>query len=508
MDGFTITLAAKPLPIRAGKLIAIIHEDVARQLGIFPLDRIEIKNPETKKKVVAIVDVTNSMVSNKELGLFEDTINELRVRDSHTLEVRAVERPKSVEYIKKKISGKALTEAEIKTIVADLDQNRLSDVEVGAFMSAVYIHGYNMAETVAMTKALVENGKRIRFDVSPVVDKHSIGGINGRATMVIVPMVASAGLYMPKTSSRSITSAAGTADAMEVLADVCLDVEQIREITEKVGAVICWGGALNLAPVDEKIIKVEYPLSLNPQGQIIASVLAKKASVSSKYIVIDIPVGPGLKIEDNKQGELLAEKFIAVGRRLGMRIEAVLTDGSQPSGPAFGPALEAKHAMQILEGKRFDSLAQKSCELAGVLFELVGKAKRGQGFDYAKKILKSGKPLKKMKQIIKAQNGHISSSRQIKPAPYKEEIIAKREGEIARIDVRRLIHIARLAGAPYDKKAGVLLNVEPADNVAKGDIFYTIFAENKRKLALAVREARRSPSIKLSKIILKKIGSN
>ena len=505
MDGFTLSLRAKALPIRAGKPIAIIHENIARQLGIFPLDRIEIKNPETKKKIIAIVDVTDSMVSTEELGLFEDTINQLKVKDSRALEVRAVERPKSVEYIKKKILGKALSEAEIKTIVSDLDQNRLSDVEAGAFMSAVYIHGYNMAETIAMTKALVENGKRIRFDVSPIVDKHSIGGINGRATMVMVPIVASAGLYIPKTSSRSITSAAGTADAMEVLANVCLDVGQIKEITEKIGAVICWGGALNLAPADEKIIKVEYPLSLNPQGQIIASVLAKKASVSSKYIVIDIPVGPGLKIEDNKQGELLAEKFIAVGRRLGMHIEAVLTDGSQPSGPAFGPALEAKHAMQILEGKRFDSLAQKSCELAGVLFELVGKVKRGQGFNYAKKILKSGNALKKMKQIIKAQGERVSSSKQIKLAPYKEKIITKREGEIARIDVRRLINIARLAGAPYDKKAGVLLNVEPGDDVSKGDILYTIFAENKRKLALAVREAKRSSGVRLSKIILKKI---
>ncbi len=480
MDGFTLSLRPKALPIRAGKPIAIIHENIARQLGIFPLDRIEIKNPEIKKRIIAIVDVTDSMVSTGEIGLFEDTINELKVKDSRALEVRAVERPRSVEYIKKKILGKALSEAEIKTIVSDLDQNRLSDVEAGAFMSAVYIHGYNMAETIAMTKALVENGKRITI-------------------------VASAGLYIPKTSSRSITSASGTADAMEVLTNVCLDVEQIKEITEKIGAVICWGGALNLAPVDEKIIKVEYPLSLNPQGQIIASVLAKKASVSSKYIVIDIPVGPGLKIEDNKQGELLAEKFIAVGRRLGMHIEAVLTDGSQPSGPAFGPALEAKHAMRILEGKCFDSLAQKSCELAGVLFELVGKVKRGQGFDYAKKILKSGKALKKMKQIIKAQGGRVSSSKQIKPAPYKEKIIAKREGEIARIDVRRLINIARLAGAPYDKKAGVLLNVESGDNVSKGDVLYTIFAENKRKLALAVREAKRSSGVRLSKIILKKI---
>ncbi len=506
MDGFTIRLQAKKLAIRAGRPIAILHEDVARQLGIFPLDRIEIKNPKTKKKIVAIIDVTDSMVSSSEVGLFEDVIKKLKVQEGSSLQVRAVERPKSVEYIKKKILGEALTEKEIKTIVKDLDENKLSDVEAGAFMSAVYIRGYNMQETVAMTKALIENGKRIKFDVSPVVDKHSIGGINGRATMVIVPIVAAAKLYIPKTSSRSITSAAGTADAMEVLANVCLMPEEIKEITESIGGVICWGGALNLAPVDEKIIKVEYPLSLNPQGQIIASVLAKKAAVGSKYVVVDIPVGPGLKIENNEQGEQLAEKFIAVGRRLGMRIEAVLTDGTQPSGPAFGPALEARHAMQILERKCFDSLAQKSCELAGVLFELVGKADRGKGFALAKKLLKTGKALKKMRQIIKAQGAKILSSKRIELAPYTEQVFASDEGEIARINVRRLINIARIAGASYDKGAGVLLNVEIGDDVGKGGLLYTIFAENKRKLMLASREAKRNSGIELGKIILKKIS--
>jgi AMP phosphorylase len=505
MDGFTLSLNARVLPIKAGKPIAILHEDVARELGIMPLDRVEIKNPKTKKSLIAIIDVTHSLVSREEIGLFEDISHELKVKESCILKVRAVERPKSVEYIKKKILGKALTAAEIRTIVKDLDQNRLSDVEAGAFMSAVYIRGYNMAETVAMTKALIENGKRIRFDVEPIVDKHSIGGINGRATMVIVPIVASAGLYIPKTSSRSITSAAGTADAMEVLANVCLQPEEIKEITERIGGVIAWGGALNLAPVDEKIIKIEYPLSLNPQGQIIASVLAKKASVGSQYVVVDIPLGKGLKIENKDEAEILAGKFLAVGKKLGIHIEAVITDGTQPSGPAFGPALEARHVMRILEGKCFDTLAQKSCELSGVLFELVGKAKPGKGFGLAKKILESGRALRKMKQIIKAQQGNIFSSKDIELAHYKASVCAKREGEIARIDVRRLTNIARAAGAPYDKKAGVLLHVDVGDNIKKGALLYEIFAENKRKLASAVKETKRNDGVELSRIIIKKI---
>ncbi|MCX8190191.1 MAG: AMP phosphorylase [Candidatus Diapherotrites archaeon] len=505
MGSYAISLNARILPIRAGKPVAILGTEKARELGIMPLDRIEIFNPREKKRCVAIVDVTKTFVSDKEIGLFEDLWEDLKVIDNEPLSVRAIERPKSVDYIKKKILGENLTEAEIRSIVNDIDKNRISDIEAGAFLSAVYIHGYNMEETIAMTKAIIENGKTINFGVSPIVDKHSIGGTNGRATMVIVPIVAASGIYIPKTSSRSITSAAGTADAMEVLANVCLSDVEIKEITKKIGGVIAWGGALNLAPVDEKIISIEYPLSLNPQGQIIASVLAKKASVGSQYVVIDIPIGKGLKIENKGDAEIMAGKFIEVGKKLGMHIEVVITDGNQPCGPAFGPALEAKHAMEILEGKRFDNLAQKSCELAGVLFELTGRSKRGKGTELAKKILQSGKALKKMKEIIKAQKGTIFKSSEIELANYKADVISKKDGVVSHINIRRLTNIARVAGAPYNKKSGVLLNVESGTRIRKGTKLYQIYAENESKLKAAVKEACADNGIELGKIIIKKI---
>ncbi|MEM4662827.1 MAG: AMP phosphorylase [Candidatus Diapherotrites archaeon] len=505
MDGYALNLNARLLPIIAGKPVAIVNSETARELGIMPLDRLEIINPKKRKRCIAIVDIARSFVNRNEIGLFEELWEELKVTENETLLVKPAERPKSVDYIKKKVLGANLTEAEIKQIIKDIDQNKISDIEAGAFISAVYINGYNMDETIAVTKAIIENGKRIKFGFGPIVDKHSIGGTNGRATMIIVPIVAAAGLYIPKTSSRSITSAAGTADAMEVLANVCLSDKEIKEITKKVGGIIAWGGALNLAPVDEKIIKIEYPLSLNPQGQIIASVLAKKASVGSQYVVIDIPIGKGLKIESKADAEIMAGRFIEVGRRLGMHIEAVITDGSQPGGPAFGPALEAKHALEILEGKRFDNLAQKSCELAGVLLEMTGKAKKGKGTDLAKKILRSGKALRKMKEIIKAQNGSIFRSNDIEYADYKADIISKKEGEISHIDIRRVTNIARTAGAPYNKKAGVLLAVEVGDRVKKGTLLYQIFAENKSKLMAAVKEASQDNGIELGRIIIKKI---
>ncbi|MCX6802816.1 MAG: AMP phosphorylase [Candidatus Diapherotrites archaeon] len=506
MEAYSLELKAKPFAINAGRHIAILHAETAARLGLHPLDRIEIQNREKKIRTATVIDTTDTVLKKDEIGLFSELAELLEAEDSHRLEVSAAGIPDSLNSIKKKLNGATITSEEIKSIVRDINSNKLSDIELSAFMTAVHIRGFDLNETVAMAQALSENGRKIKFDVSPIVDKHSIGGINGRATMLVVPIVAAAGLYIPKTSSRSITSAAGTADSMEVLANVNLSAAKVKEITEKEGGIIMWGGSLDLAPVDDKIIRVEYPLSQNPQGQVIASVIAKKAAVGSKFVVIDIPIGQGMKISDRQQGSAMAEKFIAVGRRMGMRVEAVLTDGSQPSGNAFGPALEAKNVMQILEGEYFDNLAQKSCELCGVLFELAGKTEAGQGFDYAKKILKSGKALTKMQQIIKAQGKRVNSSKKIEMAPYSAEIRAESEGEVARANVKKLIELAKIAGAPYDKKAGVLLNVEQGHAVEKGGVLYTIYSENKRKLALAEKLALASKPVEFEKIILEKIS--
>ncbi|HPM85950.1 MAG TPA: thymidine phosphorylase, partial [archaeon] len=310
---------------------------------------------------------------------------------------------------------------------------------------------------------------------------------------------------MPKTSSRSITSAAGTADSMEVLAEVCLDTEKIRKITENVGGVIAWGGAVDLAPADDKIIKIEHPLSLDPEGQVIASVLAKKASVGSKFVVIDLPVGRYVKIKDKETAIRMAKKFVQVGKEVGMKIEAVITNGEEPCGLAFGSALEAKYALEVLEGKRFDNLAQKSCELSGALLEMVGKAQSGKGYDMAKEILDSGKALEKFKEIIKAQGGKIYSSEKIQSAPFTKEFKAGADGVIDEMNTKLLTRIARIAGAPSNKTAGLMLYKLVGEKVKEGDLLFTIHAENKDKLIAAEKFAFKNIPFSFKRIIIQTI---
>jgi acetylornithine deacetylase/succinyl-diaminopimelate desuccinylase-like protein len=284
-----------------------------------------------------------------------------------------------------------------------------------------------------------------------------------------------------------------------------LSVERIKAITEKIGGVIVWGGGVALAPGDDKIIKIEHPLALDPEGQVIASVMAKKFAVGAKFLVIDIPVGPDMKVESRERAETLARRFVEVGKKLSMRTEVILTDGTEPVGHAFGPALEAKVALETLEGKRFDNLGEKACELAGLLLELCGKSPAKKGMTLAKNLLKSGKASKKMQEILKAQNGRVFKSEQVKEAKLKETVLSDADGEITSISVRRLVEIARLAGAPGDLQAGVMLLVDKGNQVNRGQPLLEIHSNNPQKMALAKKLATERSGIELRKVVLERI---
>ncbi|MFH0715092.1 MAG: AMP phosphorylase [Candidatus Diapherotrites archaeon] len=471
------------------RYIAVLHEDDARELGLHPLQRVKIYNPKVGKSVTAIVDISRHEVKDGEIGLFEELRKALNVKKRTMVQVSATPSPESFEAVRKKMKGQTLSREEIDALVKDIDENNLSEIELAAFMTSVYIHGFNLDETISMTKALLENGKTLGLKKYPILDKHSIGGTNGRATLIIVPIIASLGYYIPKNSSRAITSAAGTADAMEVLCPVSKSISEYRKIVEKTHGAIVWGGALDLAPVDDKIIKIENPLHLDPEGQIVASVMAKKASVGAQYLVIDLPIGPDVKIANPEMAQRMAEKFVEVGKSMGIKVEVEYMDGENPSGNAFGPALEARHALEILEGRVWNNLAEKSCTLAGKLLELCNAVPRGKGFALAKKQIESGKALQKLYEIIQAQGGKPMSSGEISIGKFSEKIAAKKSGTIQRIHIRKLNDIAREAGAPNDKGAGILLHAENGQNVQKGKLLFEIFAENKDKLFAAKKLA-------------------
>lgn len=508
MKQFGLELKANLLDLETNVVVCVLNEIDAKKLGVSHDDRVIITNKKTNSFVAAVVDVAKKTVKQGEIGLSSEAKTELDLTQGLLLEVARAEKPQSFSYIKKKVLGQTLTYDEIKQIVEDIKHNRLSSIELTAFVTAVKINGYSLEETYAMAKNIADNGKYLKLNVDGIiVDKHSIGGINGRATMIVVPIIANfEGLYMPKTSSRAITSASGTADSMEVLADVCLNAERLQNVVEKTNAAMVWGGSFDFAPVDDKIIRIERPLQLDPEGQVIASVLSKKVSVGAKKVVIDVPMGKDMKAKTLTDAERIATNFVGVGKKLGMDIRAVITNASIPCGNTFGPALEAKSVLETLEGKLSDTLAEKACELSGQLLELCGVVERGQGLNKAKSILKTGKALKKIKQIIEVQGKKIDSSKDILLGEFYEDVLAQKSGHVETISIANFTSVALASGCPFDKGAGVLLMQKTLDGVEKDTPLFRIYAENKDKLQSALNLARRIEPIKIEEMIIEEIN--
>ncbi len=330
----------------------------------------------------------------------------------------------------------------------------------------------------------VEGYNKFMAGTAPMAIHNCIGGLAGnRTTMIVIPIIAAAGYTIPKTSSRAITSPAGTADTMECLAKVELPKKKIIQVLHKTKACIVHGGSMNLAPADDKIIEVEHPLAIDAEGQLLASVMAKKYSVSANHVLIDIPMGKKAKVKSMEEAKHLKEMFELIGKRLGMDVKVIVSDGSQPVGRGVGPLLEAEDVMAVLRNDPSapEDLRNKSISLAGMLLEMTGKYKHGKGMEKAKEILESGKAYHKMQEIIEAQGRQ--------PRPKLGECWcgtkADKTGTVREIDNDIIAKVARIAGAPEDKGAGLYIYKKVNERVKKGELLYTIYAENKAKLELA-----------------------
>jgi AMP phosphorylase len=480
----------KLLGIRTGgKQIVTIDDEFASLLGIHSSDRLEITYK--KKTIIVIVNVATDF-PKKTIGVYDEVQNELKIKEGETVNVRPAERPESLGFIKNKINGQRLTTPEIKSIILDVIERHLSDVELASFVTSLHIHGTSMDEVEALTKAMIDTGQTIDFGKGPVLDKHSVGGVPGdKTTILVVPIVAAAGFLIPKTSSRAITSPAGTADRVEVLCPVNLTCEEMQKVVKKTNACLIWGGALDLAPADDLFIQVEYPLSIDPL--LLPSILSKKKAIGADFIVIDIPTGRGAKIKTIGEAQTLAREFIELGERLDMHVQCGVTFGEQPIGHAIGPALEAREALGALMGNGPIDLVNKATSLAGLLFEMMGSK---DGIKTAKKILKSGKAEQKLREIIAAQGGDPQlHPEDIEIGKKVAAIHSEESGRIQWINNTHMVQIARTAGAPKTKTAGILLNKKLGDKVTKGDVLFSIYSGTQQKLESALRLAKNLYSI-------------
>jgi len=480
----------------AGRPVVVLNDKTAKKLNVFVDERVVLSNHHS---VHAIVDIFPKLVKVDEIGVSKEVTSILKLKNKSKVEVNVSGMVGASPIIKKKISGKELSAKELTTLIDAIVNNKITEAEIAYFAAAEKLSGMSMKETINLTKAMVKTGARLKFSGKYIADKHSIGGIAGnRTTPIVVAICAAAGLILPKTSSRAITSASGTADVIETITDVEIPLKKIKEVVKKTNACLAWGGSLGLAPSDDKIIQVERLMNLDVEPQLLASIISKKVSAGSKYIIIDIPYGCGAKVSTLKNAKHLGRKFKELGRAFGLKLKVVYTDGRQPIGDGIGPTLEMLDVLAVLGNRGPKDLKKKSLYLSAELMKLCNMKNAAEK---AKELLSSGKALEKFKEIIVAQNGEDNYDEKVSAlslAKIKKTVKATRSGRIVSIDNNGINSLCRILGTPETKGAGAYLH-KHVGKVEKGEPMITLYSESKTKMRSAIHFLKNKSPIKIKR---------
>lgn len=417
------------------------------------------------------------------------------------------EKDLALEAIRKKLVGKRLSYPEIYAVMDQIAKDRLGDVLTTYFVASGYSEGFNNEELYYLTRAMVETGEKLAFR-GIVADKHSIGGVPGtRVTLIVVPIIAAVGFKIPKSSSRAITTPAGTADAMEVLARVNFDKKEIYRIIKQARGCIIWGGSFSIAPADDEIIKIEEPLLFESYDKVVVSVMAKKVAFGATHVVIDLPYGKTVKVHRIEDAQILKRKFEYLAGKFNIKLKVIIHKIEEPAGFGIGPLLEARDSLMVLEQLPSRSLAleQYAIDLASELLELcfrdastkIKKKFKGNfksARELTQEILTSGMALERFRDIIKAQGGDSKvKSDDLVPGRHHLSLTSDLSGRLSSILNKNITIVARILGAPEDKKAGMYLHKKIGDEVEKGDEIVTLYSESEYRLKEALETSELFP---------------
>ena len=467
--------------------------DVSKSEGLSPHGRLKLQfNGATV--YASLYQVTSDLIPHDEIGLSEYAWTKLGLTGPQPVIVSSAPPLQSMTHVRAKMFGEELGTHSAEEIVRDIVAGRFSDIQLSSFVAACASPVLTAAETIAVTKAMVETGTRLVWPDGNIYDKHCIGGLPGnRTTPIVVAIVTCFGLKMPKTSSRAITSPAGTADTMETLTNVDLNMSAMRRIVGETGGCFVWGDSVGFSPADTAVIRIERALNLDVDGLLVASVLSKKIAAGATHVVIDIPVGPTAKMRNQACAAQLTDLFQKVAAEFNVAVRTVITDGRQPVGRGIGPALEAEDILSVLHTQppELSDLADRACLLAGAVLEMAGLSAEGAGSGLASAALRDGRARRKFDEICAAQGGGRTPPK----ARFNRPIRAARSGRVTSIDNRMISRIAKLAGAPDDASAGVRLAVRLGDSVRQGDTLFTLVSGTSGKIAYAMDYVAECPSV-------------
>ena len=465
--------------------VVYLHRDspICKSIGFEAQSRVLVRCAE--RCIVATVNVvTGDWLDRATAGLSEIAWRRLGAREGDVATFDRPPPPESASDLRAKVFGHALDRMQYTRLLRDAVSGRFSDIELAAFITACAGSEFSIDENIALTEAMVDVGEKITWPRARVLDKHSVGGLPGnRTTPIVVSIVAAAGSLIPKTSSRAITSPAGTADTMATLTNVDLDLAAMRRVVEREGGCIVWGGAVTLSPADDVLIRVERPLDFDSDAQLTASVLSKKKAAGATHVVLDVPVGPTAKVRSIESAAMLCRRLEAVGSALGLAIATHVCDGRQPIGRGIGPALEARDVLGVLRNAPDApaDLREHALALAAKVLDFEPSVSGESSRSRAEMLLSSGAAWRKFEAICVAQGG----LREPPVARQRFDVVAATPGVVDAIDNRRLATAAKLAGAPRDPAAGLVLHAPLGTRIAIGQPLFTLHAESLGELEYA-----------------------
>jgi thymidine phosphorylase len=484
-----IAMLARQLPRFVVVNVTAPHEVLAqriaargRESGDDVMRRVSRQAPPMPDGV-RCVTVSNDSTLDLGVARFTDALK-------HGIHADAAAHPASRRHLAAKLDGRPLDEGAYEAILRDAIAGRYTEQELTAFLTAA-TRSLDDGEVVALARARTRFTPRIEWDEPIVVDKHSMGGVPGsRITLIVVPIVAAYGLAMPKTSSRAITSAAGTADAMETIARVDLTHDDVRRCVAEARACIAWNGRMNHSVIDDVMNAITRPLGLDSRRWAVASILSKKATAGATHVIVDIPYGPQTKLSTRSDAEALASLFDEVGKGLGLHVRACVTDGTRPIGRGIGPALEVRDVRLVLDNHPDApaDLREKALRFAGEIIAFDPRVESpAQGMRIATALLDDGNARAAFDRIAAAQGIRPDP---VAPGSHTHLAIAPASGRVGAINGWQISGIARAAGAPRRAGAGIDLLCTIGESVAAGEPLYRIHAESAEALAAAIALTR------------------
>lgn len=468
----------------------VLNRKDAERIGVREGENIMVGFGEIE--LYADVMETDSKVPEGQIGLFEEIWKAYDIPNGSSIFVDIPESSRSLDAISRKLLGQPLSKEDLESIMKDIGTRKLRETEIAFFVSTFFNPGFNDDEIYWMTKGMAESGdsmdfKNIRPGEEIIADKHSIGGVAGKAiTPTLIPILVSGGLIVPNTSTRAITSPAGTTDILEVVMPVSLTKEKVYEVVKKTGGCMFWGGSLELSPADDVIINVERSLRIQEFQKVLVSIVAKKISMGITHILIDLPYGKGSKVERVDDVSMLDREFRKLFKKFGIHCETIKRLIKGPDGRCIGPNAEIREALKMLERdeERSVELEKVILDMAGMIFEMTDTVQKGQGKKFALNILNEKKALRKFWEIAFAQGAtkEVHSS-EIKSGKYSADMLSDRNGVVSGIDNTALVSIARALGNPKVKEAGIYIHKMPGDTVKKGDKLITMYAMTENRLS-------------------------